>query len=504
MEQIFAFFTQTYLGLFTALFVPIFGFFYKTYNKASVDPNSLKRIGGWLEKPSSSALYHANLSIILDWLDSKLRPQNIDEIPMPEKGFWLKLDWSSDLHASSSENADALSRHPMGWPLLDFCLKFAIIYPVWILLASSLVFQIDARIGSIIILENTAPLWIKIGFSYIFIAALIGNFFLSNRWKRLIQFSVLFVAFAFAFAFAGAVAVAFAGAFAGAFAVAGAGAVAVAVAVAFAVAGAVAFAFAGAGAFAFAGAVAVAFAIMVLLAFMIRKQRPIIGFCVYYCALIGAILGVTAFFQPSNLNQREVVSSFIFFFAVLPLINALFDYISLGFTRHLLRQGVTNTKNAIWYGICDLAAAALIFTALGSTLIGFIHLLNSIATQPLLQFEPFFIGLKDPSRWKEHIWIYAMIFTTFVPTAIHFSIATFSLVAHTPQRLKIWILSGITGDEISKAFGVLTLSAIVSFLIVFPIWSIIVLLKMLATYYPIIGSTYLSWFECFARMIGAF
>lgn len=269
----------------------------------------------------------------------------------------------------------------------------------------------------------------------------------------------------------------------------------------------IAFTFTGAGAGSLASAVAVAFpfALMAMLAYCTRHKKPLIGFLLYFGVIIGALMIAASLYVPRSDADNEVMTSLFIFFGVLPLCNALFDYVSMGLTRWLLRQGATNVRSAVLFGFIDLIAAAIAFTALGCTLIGFIHLLNLVAVQPFFDFVPLFEGLKDPNRWREHILIYAMIFSTFVPTFIHFAIACFSLVAWTPNQLKDWILEGLTsGETIAISGGVFALSALVSFVIVFPLWLVIFVGKMLLAHYPIIGTNYLCWFESFARLIGAF
>jgi hypothetical protein len=182
------------------------------------------------------------------------------------------------------------------------------------------------------------------------------------------------VAFAFAravvFAVAGSAVVA--GAVAVAYAVANAGAFAFTVAVASGVAGAVAVvAFAGAGAFAFAlvvtvaGTVAGAVAFVFAVTFGVAGAGPLAfagaGAIAFAAAVAGAVmvLSVTAIkqrwqglflalFLPAMivacLGAAELLSvkagPLLLFLGLLTLLNAPFDWASLGLTRALLRRGL--------------------------------------------------------------------------------------------------------------------------------------------------------------------
>ena len=127
-------------------------------------------------------------------------------------------------------------------------------------------------------------------------------------------------------------------------------------------------------------------------------------------------------------------ASLLIMLVALPLINALFDFISIGVTRYALRHGVRRVSYwTVLYSVGDLIAAAVLFAALGCAAIAFIHLLNSVAEVPLMRFEPSAGGAPDglfrqiANNPHDFWWLYATFFSTLLPTAIHVLIALFAI-----------------------------------------------------------------------------
>lgn len=232
-------------------------------------------------------------------------------------------------------------------------------------------------------------------------------------------------AFVVAFVFAGAVAVAVAGevavAIAGAFVVA----LAVALAGAVALSGALAGAFEGVfeGVFVFAVPVAVAVVIAVAGAVQsaslwLNDKRLGLGWWLYFPLLLsmGPVWMISA---PHFLGiDGPPIWTPWLMLSGLPLLNALFDWISIGVTRKLLKAGLARPGwRPFAYAILDmLAAIALLFALLVVSLV-FIHGLNllagSIGSEPTLDVtKTLETQPGDPSLW----WIYITVFTTFVPS----------------------------------------------------------------------------------------
>jgi hypothetical protein len=128
------------------------------------------------------------------------------------------------------------------------------------------------------------------------------------------------------------------------------------------------------------------------------------------------IAAPTVVIIPEFAAVPEDLRSLFLFLAVLPLINALFDTLSYAVTLTLLRRGLRSRLPLLW-GLLDLALACLLFLALGATLIVVIHGLNTLAGVPLADLPALLAAIHE--RPGDYLWLYAMLFSTIVPTAAH-------------------------------------------------------------------------------------
>jgi hypothetical protein len=254
-------------------------------------------------------------------------------------------------------------------------------------------------------------------------------------------------------AFAVAVAVAVAGSFAVPAAFPYAGVFAVVFAVAFAVTfvGAVASAYAIASAFSDTGSVlvilaiaflvfAVAVAVVSIFAFVFvvvgvvawvinvladaRRQQGILhAFLVV--AMIASCIGAPAvltsrsYFDPSG--------PLLLFLGLLTLINAPFDWASLGLTRALLRRGL---ESGGWWpyllALVDAALAAVIITLLAMVMVVSVQAFDTVRVhsggKPVLPLQPLFDGIASHPREPEYWWLYALLISSMIPSFINLMI----------------------------------------------------------------------------------
>ncbi|WP_184600946.1 hypothetical protein [Sulfitobacter noctilucicola] len=237
-------------------------------------------------------------------------------------------------------------------------------------------------------------------------------------------------AVAVAFAIAGAVAFAFAGAVAVAIAVAFAFAVAGTVAFAGAVAGTVAIAIAVAVAVAFAGAVAGTVAFAIASAKLIASERTktasllAIGF-----PSIGALLVVWLLPWEGFGDSAPLAATVLLFLGILPVLNALFDTVSYGVTLALAERGRNDW--ALLWGLADAAVAMTLFLALGAVLVVVISGMEALSGVPFADLNTL---LTQRIGASEYWWLYAMLFSTALPTVLHLCLACLSLQALLPLR----------------------------------------------------------------------
>jgi hypothetical protein len=498
-----------------------------------------------LREPRGAVLYQTWLTAILDWLHRRLMPKDADPQSV---------------------------ERPWGWPLLDLCLRFAVAYPILMLVLGWALFGIEGRVGSLVLLPEDTVWWARLVAIGGLVSVLVGRFTansLPSRKRVVVQFVAygLAVAFAGVAAFAGAgvftdattsaimaegaaglafgdsrivaaavadifadadevanavaasVAVAGAGAVAFAFAVAGTGAGAVAVAVAASVTVAVAGTGAGAGAgagevvdpvavadkVAVAGAVAGTSAVAVAVAVAVeRATRRGHGAAAHGCFIILMITILIATARNGDMDFGPVRISLVFL-GVLPLFNAVFDYASIGLTRYLLRRGLATPRAAWAWGITDLVAAIAAFILLGCALIAMIHLMNGAANPPVLDLPALFSDLHDPVRRGDYGWLYLMLFSTFVPTFLHFSISLWSVMALPPRAVRVWVADRFALFQTSTAAewsAVAALGIMATVIIAGPVLAVLFILTRLWDAYPWIGDGFLCVFENFAWVIG--
>jgi len=345
-------------------------------------------------------------------------------------------------------------------PAFDRCLLLALVYPI------ATIFIIWAVSGHVGPAETALRLKADVaGWQRGLAAGLIGLSTVSVwRAMRTKGFkSAMWVSVAFA----GAVTFAFAGAFAGAGAatltVAGVGtlSVAAAVAVAFAFAGAfsviVASAFSGAfsgavavavaGAVAFfsffnffgGGAVAVggAFAVNFLNDVAIEKRRRGAFLSLYLFAMIIMCFGAASWFAP--FRPWVIGAPFLLFLGLLTLINAPFDWFSLGLTRALLRRGL---ELGGWWpyflALVDALAAAFIIAFLAITMVIGVQTFDHLAEHSggpnarVLPLDELFDGIAAQPSAPEFWWVYALLLSTMIPSLLNLMIGGASLLRGIP------------------------------------------------------------------------
>jgi hypothetical protein len=340
-------------------------------------------------------------------------------------------------------------------PAFDRCLLLALVYPI------ATVFVMWAVSGHVGPAEEVLGLprafsWHMRGLA---VTATGFNTFAywrlihTSGWMRLVWLTVAFaVAVGYAFAYADAAAFvgagAFADAFAGAFAVAGAfaGAVAIAFAGAVAFAGALAVAVADAVAVASAGAVtfaaAVAFAGVVAFAGAVawlsdaaRNQRQG-GFLLSFFIVMS--LGcLVAAHSLSSFPHWDRSGPLLLFLGLLTLLNAPFDWASLGLTRALLRRGL-ELKGwwPFFLALADAVAAAVIIALLALTMVIGVQTFDALAVhgggKAVLPLTPLFDGIAAHPELPEYWWVYALLLSTMIPSLINLAIGGTALMRAVP------------------------------------------------------------------------
>jgi hypothetical protein len=349
----------------------------------------------------------------------------------------------------------------------DRCLLLALLYPIAMIF---IMWAVSGHVGpaeAVLRLQRDLPGWTR-GISVMAIGVSAVAFWRSFRtsgWIH-IMWAASAGAFVGAVAFvvvgAGTVIVASVGTFAGAGAVAGAFAVAVAAAVivagagifvitfafalavafALALAAVVAFAFpyAVAGVFAFAGALplalASAFAVVRLSDIAIRNRRQGMFLLLTFVAVASGCL-VAAYSLASFPRWNSRVGPWLLFLVLLTLLNAPFDWASLGLTRALLRRGL-ELKGwwPFFLALADALFAAVIIALLALTMAIGVQTFDALAVrgggEAALPLEPLFNGIHDHPEAPEYWWVYALLLSTMIPSLINLAIGGTALMRAVP------------------------------------------------------------------------
>jgi hypothetical protein len=340
-------------------------------------------------------------------------------------------------------------------PAFDRCLTLALIYPI---VTIFVIWAVSGHVGpaeAALGLKPELTGWRR-GVAIAVVGFPIFAYWRAMRtkgWKFCAWFTVISGAFGFAVAVIGPVALAVALVAVGAFAVTGvvavALAIAIAVAVAAAVAGAIAIAFAAVFAVAFAIVADVVFvvAIAIAIAFAIAVAIPWLSDIAVKHGWQGVFLSIFLFGMIlvcpvaanllSPLETWDVAGPLLLFLGLLTLLNAPFDWASLGLTRALLRRGLELSG---WWpyllALVDAVLAAVIVAALALTMVIGVQAFDGLAVhgggKPVLDLDDLFDGIAAHPADPEYWWLYALLLSTVIPSLINLMIGGASLLRGVP------------------------------------------------------------------------
>jgi hypothetical protein len=347
-------------------------------------------------------------------------------------------------------------------PALDRCLLLALIYPIAMIF---LIWAVSGRVGpaeAALHLQLGFPAWQRglLGLALLLLIfssqRFVGGFrYLRRRdmvtyWKGL-AWGALGCVVTFAASFAvglgatGLIILAGIGAFNTALGVAvagiGIGAGVIATALAFGMATLVALNRPTSGiAFVFNLAFFCAFALLVGVLVLlsrkaIRDRWEGVFLSLFLPALILACFGGAL--SLATVRNWDRVGPILLFFGLLTLLNAPFDWASLGLTRALLRRGLE--PGGWWpygFALVDAALAAVIIAALALTMVVGVQAFDALAVHgggsPVLPLDALFTGIAEHPSAPEYWWLYALLLSTMIPSLVNLVISGASLVRGLP------------------------------------------------------------------------
>jgi hypothetical protein len=139
--------------------------------------------------------------------------------------------------------------------------------------------------------------------------------------------------------------------------------------------------------------------------------------------------------QPS----WRVVGPLLLFLGLLTLINAPFDWASLGLTRALLRRGL---ELGGWWpfvlGLADAVTAAGVTTVLTVVCVIGVQAFDAMAAHAggpgarILPLDRLFDGIEANPGAAEYWWVYALLLSTMIPSLVNMMIGGASLLRGVP------------------------------------------------------------------------
>jgi hypothetical protein len=187
------------------------------------------------------------------------------------------------------------------------------------------------------------------------------------------------------------------------------------------------------------GVSAVAFTVTFLNKLAVDKQRQ--G---KFQIILLLLTGLICFGSARALLRWDLTGPLLLFLGLLTLINAPFDWVSLGLTRALLRRGL---ELGSWWpyalALLDAVFAAIIISVLTMVAVLSIQLFDGLASRAqgdsarILPLGPLFNGIETDPSAPQFWWIYALLLSTMIPSLANLMIGGASLVRGIPWVTKL-------------------------------------------------------------------
>jgi hypothetical protein len=188
----------------------------------------------------------------------------------------------------------------------------------------------------------------------------------------------------------------------------------------------------------------------------IRYRRQGIFFSLFFPAMILACLGFAAVLSP--LKTWNDVGPLLLFLGLLTLLNAPFDWASLGLTRALLRRGL---ELGGWWpyflALVDAALAGIIIAALALVMVIGVQAFDELAVhgggKPVLPLDTLFDGIAKNPAAPEYWWAYALLLSSMIPSLINLAIGGMAFTRGIPWLARLilnWIPEGKAVPEYKR------------------------------------------------------
>jgi hypothetical protein len=155
----------------------------------------------------------------------------------------------------------------------------------------------------------------------------------------------------------------------------------------------------------------------------------------FVVGMIACCLGAANYLSP--LTTWSTTGPLLLFLGLLTLVNAPFDWLSIGLTRALLRRGL---ELGGWWpyalALVDAGLAAVIIAALALTMVVGVQAFDGLAVhgggKSVLPLDALFNGITADPGAPEYWWLYALLLSTMIPSLVNLVIGGASLVRGLP------------------------------------------------------------------------
>jgi hypothetical protein len=163
-----------------------------------------------------------------------------------------------------------------------------------------------------------------------------------------------------------------------------------------------------------------------------RHQWRGVFLLLFLITMILGCLGAVRWLPPG-----PIVGPLLLFLGLLTLLNAPFDWASLGLTRALLRRGL---ELGGWWpyllALVDALLAGVIIALLALTMVIGVQAFDGLAVhdggKPVLPLPSLFNGLAAHPEAPEYWWIYALLLSTTIPSLVNLVIGGTALTRTAP------------------------------------------------------------------------
>lgn len=211
----------------------------------------------------------------------------------------------------------------------------------------------------------------------------------------------------------------------------------------------------------------------VIIAILLTAVEGRAGLVIGLAGIISLIVTGTFF--------NSITNSILIFLLIIPLLNALLDFISLSISRYFSRK-IVNDNNIFWiiiHLLIDFLLAILFLLALAGILYYSIELFNTVVDKKLqINIGNMLYATVQNPFSIENAWISFMLLSTLLPTLLHLLLALVSIVLYVTKSTD-WFVMHIDKSQKSESKQIIT-----SGLLAFPLTILSLILFYILVYLP--------------------